>query len=293
MIRNLVKEPLVYFLLGAALLFSFTNFLWPEEAFEDDPMTIQIDQASLIEFMEYQSGVFDKVRAEKALRDMPSERREKLIERYVEEEVLYREALSMGLDKNDRAIRLRLVQQAATLAQTILSVDQEPSEEDILSYFDEHQQRYIIEPSVTFTHVFLDPKKYTGEQGVELRETLQKEAVPFDQSGQYGNRFLYHINYVERTPDFIAAHFGVDFSDYVFDEKTPIRDWVGPVPSVHGNHILLITKRTKSRVPVFDEVKGKVVADFMRDLQEELRAKNIKSMIDRYTIEINDVEVGQ
>ena len=74
----------------------------------------------------------------------------RIINNLVDEEILYREALALGLEKNDRIIKRRLAQKISFLKEE--SILDSPTKDDLLNYFENNKDKYFINSSYTFTH---------------------------------------------------------------------------------------------------------------------------------------------
>jgi hypothetical protein len=151
----------------------------------------------------------------------------------------------------------------------------------ILSHLD-----YRVEPYISFTHVYFP--KGDGEEGaISLLSELIANEVPFAAASEYGERFLYHLNYVERTYDYVAAHFGPSFTQALFeaDERSiGGTQWLGPFNSQHGSHLVLISKRKPAYYPSLEEVRGRVMDDYRRLKMEEEKSKALLEVRERYPL---------
>jgi len=107
--------------------------------------------------------------------------------------------------------------------------------------------------------------------------------VAFSDASQFGDRFYFHRNYVDRTHAFVATHFGEAFSQEVFS-LTADKNWHGPFTSKYGSHLVLLTKNNVSRVPELNEVAGQVVQDLQRIKTDQLKARALKKMLDKYQV---------
>lgn len=285
--QKFLKDPLAHFLLAGFLLFSILSLFANEP---DDPRSIVVDRQALLTFMQYRSKVFDTDLAAKRLEAMTADARENLIRDYVEEEVLYREAKALGLGGDDYVIRRRMVQKLDFINQGFSEQSFAVSDDDLQRFFQENSERYRIAPWVTFTHVYLPfsdtldaPKEHARAKA--LLHTLNKEQVSFSDSVRYGNRFPYHLNYVERTEDFVASHFGEDFANAVFsqsDESNKL--WVGPLSSLYGLHLVRVKQVAKQRMPEFAEVKAQVRQDYQTQWVNRKRQESVDALVDQYTI---------
>ncbi len=95
---------------------------------------------------------------------------EGLIEDHIKEEILYREAIAMGLDRDDTIIRRRLRQKMEFLAEDIAAQD-EPAEEELELFLEQNADRFRIDATVSFTHVYLNRDR-RGERALDDAEAL-------------------------------------------------------------------------------------------------------------------------
>ena len=151
-----LKDPLLHFLglgIGLLILFLFTGNQ------ESDERSVLVDRETLLTFLQYQSVAFDREQFELFLDDMSQREIEDLIQEAAREEILYREALALGLDSDDYIIRSRLVQKLRYLSEGFSNENLSISEEDILAYFEDNRRNYDIDPFITFTHVFYNSQR--------------------------------------------------------------------------------------------------------------------------------------
>ena len=275
----ILKQPLLHFLLLGGLLFLIFEFT----ARYDDDDTIVVDRAGLMTFMQFRSRAFDASRSGTLLDDMPPEGRQRLIDDFVREEVLYREALALGLDANDYIIRRRLVQKVEYLARGF----ETPTDIDPEAFYQENPDLYIVPASVTFTHVFVSYDNHpTQERAQRVAEALRRELVEknvsFAGALTHGERFAFHKNYVDRSQEFVASHFGTAFSERLF--ALPVEQWAGPVESAYGLHLVLIRQRSVERAANFAEVAQDVRYDAEQAAIKEQTEQAIRKILDRYEV---------
>ena len=142
---------------------------------------------------------------------------------------------------------------------------------------------------MTFTHVFFDKKVY-GDETVKMASNtlyiLNDQKIPFEKASQFGQRFFFHRNYVDRTPAFITSHFGKEFSQAAF-QLTKGDSWYGPIASKYGQHLVRVAKSDKSRLPNLEEVAGQVLEHLQRIKQRDQKQQSLDQMIDKYQVENN------
>ena len=290
LVKSFLKDPLLHFLglgFGLLMLFQFTGNQ------ESDERNVLIDRETLLTFLQYQSVAFDREQFELFLDDMSPREIENLTQEAAREEILYREALALGLDRNDYIIRSRLVQKLRYLSEGFSDDDLTLSEEDILTYFEENRRNYNIDPFITFTHVFYNAQRRGKEEAYRLAEekilALNKESVPFAEAANHGDRFPYFVNYVERPPQLIASHLGGDVTEALFQIIPNASTWYGPFESSFGFHLVMITDQEREREPSFEEVRDRVEADAQAAQARQNTELAIREIMDQYKISIDPI----
>jgi hypothetical protein len=165
------------------------------------------------------------------------------IRRHAQDEALYREALARGMDRDDPAIRQRLVRRMEADLEDP-TPPQEPSEAALTAWLNGHSARYRRGPVVSFTHT------YTA--GDSLPDGAPGEPFPLGEV------------FEGRSHEELLGTFGEDFARAV--ESAPIGRWVGPVRSRHGLHRTRVTAREEPRDARLDEVRERVRADLLAEL---------------------------
>ena len=287
MIKKLFREPLAQFLAIALLLFGGERWINAED-YAYDQYRIEVGESELLQFMQQRAKTFKPDQAVAALARLKPQDRQRLVDDYVREEVLFREAMALNLDSNDPIIRRRLIQKMDYLAQGFYDQAEPLTEEDLRSYYAQNQQDYKKAAEATFTHVFISAQNRGGKEAqamaAGLLKQLNTEKVPFENASRYGERFLYNRNYVNREDDEIASHFGASFQQQVFAFDSE-QQWQGPVQSDHGWHLVLLVKNTDAYTPAFEQVSAAVLADRQRQQQRDIKRQAIDKLIAKYQIE--------
>jgi len=271
-----LKDPLAHFLLAGALLVYAGGELAPPTPDDD---RIVVNRAALLDFIQYRSKAFEPAAAAALFDSMSAERRDRLVRDYVEEQVLYREAKALGLDADDYVIKQRLIQKLSFAMEASIG---EPAldDDEVAAYYQAHADDYPIPPSATFAHVFFSAEKRGPEKARAEAErrmaALNKSGARFEDAVKYGDRFLFHTNYVERTYDYVASQFGEPAAQAIFDPTGPFGVWRGPVVSSYGAHAVFVTQVSPGRTPALDEIRESVAEDAAR----ERKAALVRALID-------------
>lgn len=286
--KKLLTQPLIHFLcLGLAI---FLLAQWKGKNNSDEK--IKVTREKLLTFMQYRSKAFNSELYSKKLDAMNEKDRQTLIDDWVREEVLYREAKSLNLEKDDYVIKMRMIQKLKFITQGFIESEHPIKDQDITDYFSKHKSNYFISPTITFTHVFFDNQgdEITEKRAKTTKAFLNDRHIGFSEGAQYGDHFLYHTNYVERNPDFISSHFGETMEKAVFDiSSSDYNQWLGPFKSSYGYHLVMVSDKSARKFPRLDEVYDKVKQDAQRALNRQKNIETIDKIVERYQISVADL----
>ncbi|MGF1719314.1 peptidyl-prolyl cis-trans isomerase [Vibrio kyushuensis] len=288
---KLFKQPLIHFLFAGVLLFVVFG-QWGSEGFDENSGKIIVDKNSLLTFMQYRAKAFDKQRFEQQLSNMNAENKQRLIGAMIREEALYREAKRLGLEQNDYIIKQRLLQKLEFINQGFNNamIDIQPQQVD--DFYNQYKDIYTVPSNVTFTHVYFDKDKLGGHPAREIAEktrlNLNLNKVHFTDGFTHGDRFPYHVNYIEKDQDFIQSHFGGEFAQKLFTLAANEELWFGPIASNHGQHLVMISNITQERVPPLTEIQRVVHDDLHRQLLQKATDSANQNIIDSYEVKISD-----
>ncbi len=277
----------MHFLAVGLGLFVLFEFVGGDDAAYDSKV-INVDRDALLTFVQYRSRAFEPRIAAERLDGMSDEELDRLIGDYVREEALHREALALGMDKNDYIIKRRMIQSIEFITDGFVTAAVEVSDEDVKAHYVANREDYYIDPFVTFTHVFFDNERHGGDEalalaGAKLAE-LNAQQAPFSHAPRHGDRFPYFVNYVERGPQFVASHFGMPMAERVFALEPSDTTWHGPFESPYGAHLVLLTRKAEGRYPELTEVESSVRDDAEREAIKALKDKAIKAIVDTYEV---------
>ena len=202
--------------------------------------------------------------------------------------MLYREALTMGLNQHDQVIRRRLAQKLEFLAKDLVALTP-PTEAELQSYFDEHSERYQEPVLYTFTQIFIDPDKRgdtTLDDAEAIKANLIAQGDEVEDPGALGDDFMLQNYYPEKDVVEIQKLFGSGFTESLV-ELSP-GQWHGPVLSGYGVHLIYISSVSEPPAPVLADVREQVVRDWEMERGEELNDKFYASLRDQYTVVIEE-----
>jgi peptidyl-prolyl cis-trans isomerase C len=273
----LVREPLFHFILIAALLFAAYQWLNPAAPpFEAQQIVLTKDDLLQIKLPRLAQGLPEPA---------PAEMRE-MIAAKVREEVLYREALAMGLDQQDTIIKRRLAQKMDFLAEDISDL-REPGDEELKDWLRDHPEDFSYPPRISFHHFFYAFDAHGSAAGDVAAEAYsQVTGQPADFIPAVHDAFMFENSYVERAPREIAGIFGPKFAEAVF--ALPPGSWSAPVESGFGWHLVYVDALTPERLPELEEVYADVKSQWMANQREEFKEAAYEVMRAKYEVILPD-----
>jgi hypothetical protein len=274
--------------LGLFLLFWVLS---PDGGSTDDPKRITVDRDALLTFLQYRTKTFQPKVAAARLDAMSDEKLKRLVDDYVREEALHREARALGLERNDYIIKRRMIQKIDFITQGFAEATIKLGEADLKAYYNANRERYREQAFITFTHVFFDAERHTiggaKARADEKLIALNAGPAPFTDAPKHGERFPYGVNYVERTLDHVESHFGKPMTEAVFALEPNDAKWRGPFRSPYGAHLVMVAGKKDARIPPLKEVRSRVEADLTSERRKERSEKAVKAIVNTYTVDIN------
>ena len=201
----------------------------------------------------------------------------RIINNLVEEEILYREALKLGLDREDRIIKRRLAQKISFLKQE--SIPNAPSNDDLIEYFKKNSDKYFIDSTYTFRHYFYSSENSSKERSAKAyTDLINGVSINSDP-------FFLGKNFVDATIRKIENEFGKDFSLNFLNVE--LNKWIGPLESAFGHHIIYVTNQREGYLPDITDVIKQVEVDFLQSKRDEAIENYLNEIRSEYKIYIN------
>ena len=275
--KRVLHEPLAHFLLLGLLVFAGFKLASRNDAGE--PGKIVVTQAQVESLVNGFSRTWQRPPTTLEL--------EGLIREYIREEVCTREALALGLDKDDTVIRRRLRQKLEFISDSVAS-QAEPTDEQLQKYLQAHPDGFRGERQFSFTQVYLDTQKHgenltrdANQMLVELRLAGSKPDV-----SKMGDSFLLEPNYEALPAGEVSKQFGEKFTARL--AEVPVGEWSGPIESGYGVHLVLVTDRRGELVPALADVRDAVKRDWVNAQRSETNERFYQTLLKRYTVTIED-----
>lgn len=274
LLRRILGQPLLQFLVLGVVLFTLYLFFGGSTGEQEKKIVVSSRQIELL------SALWEK---QWRRPPMPQEL-EGLIDSFIREEVLYREALAMGLDQDDTVVRRRLAQKIEFLAQDLMAQVM-PSEAELRSFYEEHPEIFEEPGRITFSHVYINLDQH-GQEWTAIAERLLAELGAGADPRQLGDRFMLQRDYLRKSPDEVARHFGSEFAAAVF-ELAP-GAWQGPLQSGYGLHLVLVERIEPAYLPPLEDVRQKVEDEFISFRRRELNETFYNRLREGYEIVIEE-----
>ena len=274
--KHLLREPLVHFLLIGAVLFglySFTQSGRPATASSRE-IRLSLDEIAQLNLL-FQS---------QWRRPPTPPELQRMVENKVQQEILYREALAMGLDKDDEIVKRRMAQKMQFLAEDVAAA-REPTSAELMNWFEKNSAKFAQPPRLSFRHLYFSPDRRGAGARDDAQEALAKLAgQPVDAkiAGSLADPFMSQDYYRDRAPDYLAKEFGPQFALAV--AKLAPGAWQGPIESGFGWHLVFVDTVIPGRVPAFEEVEADVRTAWLGEQKALAWEKSYKDMRANYTV---------
>jgi hypothetical protein len=268
-IKKIMREPLVHFLLigaGLFLLFNFTN-----GSAGDQPNQIVVTPGQVKQM----TANFTRSR----MRPPTEQEIAALIQSHLRDEVYYREALAMGLDKGDALIRRRMRQKLEFILEDI-SAQADPSDEVLTDFMQQHMDRYRLEAQISFRQVYLSPDRRKDMVG-DARKMLARLQGGTDPK-TLGDPIMVGHKFTFASESEIERAFGKSFVQQIL-ELEPGK-WTGPVLSGLGGHLVMVSEWRDGRMPELAEVRTAVERDWLSQRGKELKDITFRKLLEGYEV---------
>jgi len=274
-IKRLLREPLLHFMVLGAVLFVGYAYLKPDTKAESSyEIALTLEELAQLQML-----------YEAQWRRSPTpEEFSAMVENKVRQEVLYREALAMGLDKNDEIVKRRMAQKMQFIAED-LAAAQEPGTEELRAWYAENSDKFSMPKRLSFRHLYFSPDSRGAQaydDAVSSLAKLDDQPVDSQLADTLADRLMYQDYYADQTSISLAKEFGPQFAVAVA-ELTP-GSWQGPIESGFGWHLVHVDSLVPGRVPAFEEIERDVKTAWLGVQKEIAWRKAYKEMRAKYAV---------
>lgn len=275
-VKRLLQEPLFQFLLIGVVLFAAYSYQQRGRSAEASTQEIRLtlDELAQLELL-----------FESQWQRAPTpDEFGRMVENKVQEEVLYREAIAMGLDKDDTIVKRRMAQKMQFLAEDVAAA-REPTTEELRAWFGEHSDLFALPGRVSFRHLYFSPDGRGGaarDDAAKALTELAGEPPGTERAASLADPFMFQDFYGDRTSEEIAREFGPAFAQAV--AKLSPGAWQGPLESGYGWHLVFVEAVVPGRTPAFEEVEPDVKTAWLGAQKAEAWRKGYAELRARYTV---------
>ncbi len=276
MLQRWLREPLLHFLLAGLAVFVVFRALNPASVDPASSNAIRLTDDDI-----RQMAVAWVAQG----RSPPTpEQMQNLVEMKIHEEIFFREALALGLDKNDTIVKRRLAQKMEFLTEDVSGID-EPARDELRAWFAKNAERFASAPRVSFHHVYFSPDRRGTRAREDAARSVEKlRGAPRDSpiAAGLGDRFMFQDDYADRLFDQLASVFGSAFAQSLFGLESG--SWQGPIESGYGWHLVWIDSVAPKRIPAFEEVEPEVKQEWIAERRAEAKRQTYQAMRARYEV---------
>jgi len=274
--RRLLREPLVHFLLIGAVLFGLYSITQsgPPATARSKEIRLSLDDIAQLTLL-YQS---------QWRRQPTPQELARMVENKVEQEILYREALARGFDKDDEIVKRRMAQKMQFLAEDVAAAH-EPTTAEIKGWFEKNSATFAQPGRVGFRHLYFSTDRRGARARDDAAGALAKLAGEPEDSklaSTLADPFMFQDYYRDRAPENLAKEFGPPFALSV--AKLAPGTWQGPIASGYGWHLVFVDTVIPGRVPGFEEVEPEVKAAWLAERKALAWQQTYKDLRAKYTV---------
>lgn len=275
-VKRVLTEPLLHFLLLGAAIFVVSGLLARQEP--NTQGEIIVTQAKI-------EGL--GLKFARTWQRPPSEiELQGLITDYIREEAAVREAMALGIDRNDTVIRRLLRQRLEFVTEDVARLT-EPSDAELNAYLDAHAEVFRTETHISFSHVFFDPQKRgaaLSKDMTQLRRRLNETAGLHD-AALHGDATLLEPQFTDLPFSVALQMFGQRFASALVTQTTG--EWSGPIPSPYGEHLVHVSAITPGTLPDLEEIRDVVRREVLNERRERALDAFYTAILERYRVSIH------
>ncbi len=275
-VKRWLREPLLHFLLLGLALFAIYSYTHRGRNGFESSRQIALTLDELRQMDMYFESQWHRP-------PTPAEF-QALVEDRVREEVLYREGLALGLDRDDEIVKRRMAQKMQFLAEDVATAH-EPSTAELKAWFDKNSNKFALPSRYSFRHLYFSPdKRGKSAQNDAAKALTRITGQPEDSklAASLADPFMFQDYYGDRAPEALAKEFGPQFA--VALEKLKPGSWQGPIESGYGWHLVYVDTVIPGRIPAFEEMEPDVKTAWLAQQKQQAWQKAYAEMRAKYAV---------
>lgn len=275
-IKRVLREPLVHFLLLGTILFALYGFFTADQNTEDKSHEILLTNDEMLQMTMYFQSQWKRPPTQQEF--------DQLLENQIQEQILYREALALGLDQDDTIVRRRMAQKMKFLAEDV-GAAKTPTIEELKKWYEANSALFAMPGRISFRQIHFSPE--SGGQRAESNaraalSELEGETIDSPRAAKLGDSIMLQDFYGDRSVEALAQDFGPAFAQQI--RRIPPGSWQGPVESGLGLHLVFVSSLEPGRLPHFSEVETEVRNAWLAEQKEIAWRTAYEKMREKYTV---------
>jgi len=278
MLNKILPDPIFHFIIIGGLLFALDGFFLSTT---NPKYLINIDQYRI----DWIKNTSFKENGNIPNRQVLSG----LIHNDIKQEVFFREALSLNLEKDDVIVRRRLIEKFKFMLEGMTNMSP-PTEMQLSEFYRQNPDLFIQPERYSFTHYYFSTEerehaKEDAEYSLKNYLSINSNLKPTDSiNKKIGDPFImrYHYNNLNKTQ--ISTNFGDEFTKNLTSQT--VGNWTGPIESIYGWHLIKISDRRESNLPNFGNIKEKIEIEFQKHQRIITNKRMYEALLAKYKISI-------
>lgn len=273
---KIFRDPITQFVLIGLLLVGLNHFwnAWQGE----QGRTIVVGAAEI--------DRLEKIWAGTAGRVPTGEDRQQIIDQYVQEEALVREAERLGLGDGDTIIRRRLAQKMDFLIDGEATAD-DPAAAELERWFETQRERFAAPEMRSFIHIYFSPERHGSRIDAAAEAALARLRAGADWK-TLGDPFIQKRSYAAVPEREVARLFGPEFATAIF--RLGKGGWSDPIGSAFGLHLVRIEAIDQAAQAQFAPIRAEVLAAWQEEQRAEAKRTALDRLIGKYHVVVEKVE---
>jgi parvulin-like peptidyl-prolyl isomerase len=269
---KIIREPISMFLILGVVLFIVYD--WATTYYDQKNKQITVTESQLEVLKETFTKTWNREPTDQELNAQ--------IENFIKDEIFYKEAVALGLDKSDIAVKRRLRQIMEMMMDDMATVY--PSEDQLKKYLSENPDKFRRDPTISFRHMYFSTEN--RDLAVEVLGKL-KDSLPVDE-GKFDGLALIPNELTEEPYMAVERLFGKSFTEEIFKLKPG--GWQGPVESAYGYHLVYLSSMGEGYVPELSEIWDEVEREWSIERKMDVKERQYQRIKENYTIRFVDNE---
>jgi hypothetical protein len=267
-VRRILREPLLHFLVLGLALFAYYGRVAPDD---DGKRRIVVSQAEVDLLATQFQGTWNRPPSPVEL--------DGLVDSYVRDEILYREGVALGLDRDDAVVKRRVRQKLDVLFEESIA-QSSATDADLQSYLDANPESFRLPAIVSFDQIYFGADADASPRLERARAALARGADP----ATLGQATLLPARQDAMPLDLVARDFGEEFAAQL--ARAPASEWTGPVTSGFGLHLVRVNDIQAARSPALVDVREVVAREWENERRKRAHATAFEKLREQYQIEI-------